>query len=88
MTLSTITFDMNRLQDLRHLTGGMRHRVKAVIWACGDYKQYRRYCLATVIWEFFTMKYPSCLTLLLLNTTCSVLANSVDPDQLASSEAN
>ena len=24
------------------------------------------------------------LTLLLLNTTCSVLANSVDPDQLAS----
>ena len=28
------------------------------------------------------------LTLLLLNTTCSVLANSVDPDQLASSEAN
>ena len=28
------------------------------------------------------------LTLLLLNTTCPVLANSVDPDQLASSEAN
>ena len=28
------------------------------------------------------------LTLLLLNTTCSVLANSVDPDQLASEEAN
>ena len=28
------------------------------------------------------------LTLLLLNTTCIVLANSVDPDQLASSEAN
>ena len=27
-------------------------------------------------------------TLLLLNTTCPVLANSVDPDQLASSEAN
>ena len=25
------------------------------------------------------------LTLLLLNTTCPVLANSVDPDQLASS---
>ena len=25
---------------------------------------------------------------LLLNTTCPVLANSVDPDQLASSEAN
>ena len=33
----------------------------------------------------FRRKYP--LTLLLLNTTCPVLANSVDPDQLAS-EAN
>ena len=28
------------------------------------------------------------LTLLLLNTTCPVLANSVDTDQLASEEAN
>ena len=28
------------------------------------------------------------LTLLLLNTPCSVWANSVDPDQLASEEAN
>ena len=28
------------------------------------------------------------LTLLLLNTTCPVLANSIDPDQLASEEAN
>ena len=28
------------------------------------------------------------LTLRLLNTTCPVLANSVDPDQLASEEAN
>ena len=28
------------------------------------------------------------LTLLLLNMTCTVLANSVDPDQLASEEAN
>ena len=28
------------------------------------------------------------LSLLLLNTTCPVLANSVDPDQLASSEAD
>ena len=28
------------------------------------------------------------LTLLLLNTTCPVIANSVDPDQLASEEAN
>ena len=30
----------------------------------------------------------SLLTLLLLNTTCPVLANSVDPDQMASEEAN
>ena len=29
----------------------------------------------------------TCLILLLLNTTCPVLANSVDPDQLASEEA-
>ena len=28
------------------------------------------------------------LTLFLLNTTCPVLANNVDPDQLASEEAN
>ena len=28
------------------------------------------------------------LTLLLLDTTCPVLANSADPDQLASEEAN
>ena len=28
------------------------------------------------------------LTLLLLNMTCPVLANNVDPDQLASEEAN
>ena len=28
------------------------------------------------------------LTLLLLNTTCPVSANSADPDQLASEEAN
>ena len=28
------------------------------------------------------------LTLLMLSTTCPVLANSVDPDQLASEEAN
>ena len=28
------------------------------------------------------------LTLLLLNTTCPVFANSVEPDQLASEEAN
>ena len=34
------------------------------------------------------IRIASILTLLLLNTTCPVLANSVDPDQLASEEAN
>ena len=34
------------------------------------------------------MMFTETLTLLLLNTSCPVLANSVDPDQLASSEAN
>ena len=33
-------------------------------------------------------EYQMALTLLLLNTTCPVLANSVDPNQLASEEAN
>ena len=32
--------------------------------------------------------FGAALTLLLLNTTCPVLANSVDPDQLVSEEAN
>ena len=32
--------------------------------------------------------YGVILTLLLLNRSCLVLANSVDPDQLASEEAN
>ena len=41
-----------------------------------SWKNISKYCLL-----FF-------LTLLLLNTTCPVLANSVDPDQLASEEAN
>ena len=42
---------------------------------------------------FFSCIYKStdqfeCLTLLLLNMTCPILTNSVDPDQLASEEAN
>ena len=43
-----------------------------------------------LIWAFtqFDITFPVHLTLLLLNTTHSVLANSVDPDQLASEEAN
>ena len=38
--------------------------------------------------EPYLPKISDILTLLLLNTTCPVLANSVVPDQLASSEAN
>ena len=38
--------------------------------------------------NFFSLLCSHVLTLLLLNTTCPVLANSVEPDQLASEEAN
>ena len=38
--------------------------------------------------SFIVSKMFERLTLLLLNTTCHALANSVDPDQLASEEAN
>ena len=37
---------------------------------------------------FEPLRFDCSLTLLLLNTTCPVLANSEDPDQLASEEAN
>ena len=37
---------------------------------------------------YFHITWFLLLTHLLLNTTCPVLANSVDPDQLASEEAN
>ena len=40
------------------------------------------------IWEQQRFILLAHLTLLLLSTTCPVLTNSVDPDQLASSEAN
>ena len=36
----------------------------------------------------FSNEFVLSLTLLLLNTSCPVLANSLDPDQLASEEAN
>ena len=43
-------------------------------------------CFIFIISEFKVAEII--LTLLLLYTTCPVLANSVDPDQLASEEAN
>ena len=48
--------------------------VKSLIWSCVS-------CRSTKCVEL-------CLTNLLLNTACPDLANSVDPDQLASEEAN
>ena len=39
------------------------------------------------IFYFYFVQYVT-LTLLLLITSCPVLANGVDPDQLASNEAN
>ena len=36
----------------------------------------------------YTKSAPNILTLLKLNMTCPVLANSTDPDQLASEEAS
>ena len=46
------------------------------------------FCLFCCCYFLYLLTYFNDLTLLLLNTTCPVLANSVDPDQLASSEAN
>ena len=40
------------------------------------------------MWAAQRIRWILALTLLLLNTLCPVLANSVDPDQLASEEAN
>ena len=39
-----------------------------------------------LIYNLFSQRHSLYLTLLLLNTTCLVLANIVDPDQLASEE--
>ena len=45
--------------------------------------------LGITFYKMTILYFPSLLlTLLLLNTTCPVLANSVDTDQLASEEAN
>ena len=43
----------------------------------------RRFIQGFLVWNILTSRYPS-----LLNTTCPVLTNNVDPDQLASEEAN
>ena len=42
----------------------------------------------TPIYERSVGKLLGFLTLLLLNTSCPALANSIEPDQLASEEAN
>ena len=43
--------------------------------------------LAVQVVSFQVLLHGFYLTLLMLNTSCPVLANSVDPDQLASEEA-
>ena len=48
--------------------------------ACNEYPQH--------MFMLKNMKKKKISTRLLLNTTCPILANSVDPDQLASEEAN
>ena len=66
-------------------------RKKCLIWRyvlpirmsiLGNSNEYSQYMLC------WSNKKMNILTLLLLNTTCPVLANSVDPDHLASEEAN
>ena len=47
-----------------------------------------QYCLDLLLTDLKVFVFVFFLTLLLLNTSCPVLANSVDPDQLASEEAN
>ena len=54
---------------------------------------YQRSCYGGAFWDIFVLflhKNVLCvlLILLLLSTTCPILANSVDPDQLASEKAN
>ena len=56
---------------------------KPLIWFAIDYS------MMICHLQFLFICFRNCcfvLTLLLLNTTCPVLANSVDPDQLASSK--
>ena len=52
--------------------------------APNEYPQHTVFYLITTLY----IRNVSDLILLLLNTTCPVLANSADPDQLASEEAN
>ena len=46
------------------------------------------YSILYEIYNYWYNLFDAMLTLLLLSTTCPALANSVDPDQLASEEAN
>ena len=47
-----------------------------------------KYGMYQKVFNKWKMLFAIKLALLLLTTTCPVLANSVDPDQLASEEAN
>ena len=63
-------------------------RIPPFIWSYVEYQEKPIWdCQKLVLiaeWSYFRVV----LTLFLLNTIGSVLANSVDPDQLASEEAN
>ena len=59
---------------------------KGILYAEGHLSQILLYQLISV--QRFWIDFRLNLTLLLLSMTCPVLANSVDPDQLASEEAN
>ena len=49
---------------------------------------YMVYVTCLLIKKDLSLYMENCLTLVLLNRTCFAFANSIDPDQLASSEAN
>ena len=56
--------------------------MKHNLFSLKNEKQNEKFSSAAVVIDTFR------LTLLLLSTTCPILANSADPDQLASEEAN
>ena len=53
-----------------------------------EWKQQELTCAQKMSLTYDVMSERQLITFLLLNKTCPVLANSVDPDQLASEEAN
>ena len=71
-----------RILSAANLLGAFRGKVEWAVLADYNWIFWCRCFLYICIREFYTDS-----SLLLLKTTCPVLANSVDPDQLASEEA-